>query len=110
MNLKKAKVYFHKLLAGILEKTGDGFTFTYDHDYLKNISAQPISITLPLKDEAFKSRILFPFFKGLIPEGWLFNINAHNLKIDPADDFAMLINTAKECIGAVSILPYEEDL
>jgi len=33
--------------------------------------AQPVSLTLPLQAEAFVSPVLFPFFDGLIPEGWL---------------------------------------
>ena len=33
--------------------------------------AKAVSMTLPLQEEAYTSPVLFPFFDGLIPAGWL---------------------------------------
>jgi serine/threonine-protein kinase HipA len=37
-------------------------------------NAQAISLTIPLQNKPLNSNILFPFFDGLIPEGWLMDI------------------------------------
>jgi len=51
--------------------------------------------------------VLFPFFDGLIPEGWLLNIAVHNWKIKPYDRFGLLMTLCKDCIGCVSVTSKE---
>ena len=101
--MKKAKVYMHGKLSGILTEDENGFHFKYDQSYLKLDNAEPISLTLPLKDEAYQSKIIFPFFDGLIPEGWLLDIAQKNWKLNPRDRMEILLKTCHDCIGAVSI-------
>lgn len=103
----RAKIYFNKMFAGILERSENTFSFTYDEKYLANEEAVPISINFPLKNEIYTSNKLFPFFAGLIPEGWLFDLNSKALKIDPNDSFGMLLATGRDCVGAVSVIPEE---
>ncbi len=52
--------------------------FVYDYQYLESSNPKPVSLTLPLQKTAYESKILFPFFDGLIPEGWLLNIVIDN--------------------------------
>ena len=106
---QRAKIYFNEMFAGVLEKSEDGFSFTYDREYLENENAVPISINLPLRKELYTNNELFPFFVGLIPEGWLFELDSKILKIDPNDYFGMLLATCKDCVGAVSVIPEEEE-
>lgn len=108
MTTNRANVYYKNALAGILEKVPQGYVFIYDAGYVANESSEPISLTLPVTERPYSSKTLFPFFKGLIPEGWLLEMNSRILKIAQSDEFAMLIHTAGECIGAVSVVPEEE--
>ena len=55
------------------------------------------------------SRQLFPFFLGLIPEGWLLDLTSRTLKIDPKNPFDILLATGGDCIGAVKIVPLDEE-
>ena len=100
--LRKADVYFKNDLAGYLSETNEGYIFQYDENFLKkNIS---ISVSLPPREEPFKSAELFPFFKGLLPEGWYLDIVCHKEKKDPRDFFGVLASTASiGTIGAVTI-------
>ena len=50
-------------------------------------------------------KVLFPFFDGLIPEGWLLDIAERNWKIDARDRMALLLACCKNCIGAVGVQP-----
>lgn len=49
------------------------------------------------------STVLFPFFDGLIPEGWLLNVVSRNWKISQTDRFGLLLLVCKDCIGDVCI-------
>ena len=90
-------------MAGILTEDENGFHFQYDQSYLDNKDAEPISLTLPLTNKKYDSNVLFPFFDGLIPEGWLLDIAQKNWKLDPRDRMEILLKTCQDCIGAVSI-------
>jgi len=101
----KVDIYLHDQKAGLLERTDGGYRFTYYDDYFYSDGAEPVSITLPLREKTYESASLFPFFLGLIPEGWLLDITSRTLKIDPENVFAILVETCGDCIGAVKIVP-----
>ena len=102
--MRSAEVYFFGRLAGrIRENEQERYEFKYDTGYLKSSEALPISSTLPLKEEAYEDRYLFPFFDGLIPEGWLLDIAEETWKLNPRDRFGLLLACCKDCIGAVSV-------
>jgi serine/threonine-protein kinase HipA len=101
----KGIVYLWDKKAGLLERTERGYRFTYYQEYLSEKDAQPVSLTLPLREEPFESESLFPFFLGLIPEGWLLDITSRTLKIDPENSFDILLATGGDCIGAVTVIP-----
>ena len=106
--MKKAKVFFKDQLAGILIENEEGYTFQYDSEFLKSEYATAISLTLPLTECPYHDKVLFPFFDGLIPEGWLLDIAQKNWKIDLRDRMALLLACCKDCIGAVSVEPILE--
>lgn len=101
--MQKAKVYMYDKMAGILTEDENGFHFLYDQSYLKSKEAEPVSLTLPLTDKEFESKTMFPFFDGLIPEGWLLHIAQKNWKLNSRDRMEILLKACQDCIGAVSI-------
>lgn len=101
--MKKANVYMYEKLAGILTEDENGFHFQYDPSYLRSKEAEPISLTLPLTNIRFESKTMFPFFDGLIPEGWLLDIAQKNWKLNPRDRMGILLKACQDCIGSVSI-------
>ena len=100
---RKGYVYVRNVFAGILAETDSGYSFTYDDDYLKSENPSAVSLTLPLLNTAYTSATLFPFFDGLIPEGWLLGVVSRNWKIDTKDRFGLLLVACKDSIGNVSI-------
>jgi serine/threonine-protein kinase HipA len=101
--MRKAKVYYLDISAGILSETDDGYVFQYHTDYISSES-EPVSLTLPVRKEPYVSKILFPFFDGLIPEGWLLDIAERNWKIDARDRMGLLLACCRDSIGAVSVI------
>ncbi|MGB6034726.1 MAG: HipA N-terminal domain-containing protein [Cryomorphaceae bacterium] len=106
--MKTAKVYMHDQWAGLLTEDENGYHFQYEESYLKKADSEAISLTLPLTGDRYDSKILFPFFDGLIPEGWLLDIAQKNWKLNPRDRMSILLKTCHDCIGAVSILAQED--
>lgn len=98
-----ANVYVANRLAGMLKETDFGYSFKYNDEYLTSTDPLPVSITLPLSKKEYTSNILFPFFDGLIPEGWLLDIVCKNWKVDSKDRFGLLLVACKDCAGSVSI-------
>lgn len=100
----KGKVYFKDQFAGIYERKDGDYIFTYDYNYLNVKDAEAISLTLPLKPEPYIQKTMFPFFDGLIPEGWLLDLAVDNWKINSKDRMALLLTLCSDCIGAVHII------
>lgn len=103
--MRRAEIKISNATAGWLTEDEDGYHFTYDRAYLNTENPKPVSLTLPLQNQHYKSKVLFPFFDGLIPEGWLLEIAEKNWKLNPRDRMGLLLNCCKDCIGAVSVHP-----
>lgn len=103
--MRQAQIFRKNTLAGILTEEGGEYTFRYDASYLASPKAVAISLTLPLQEEAYTSPVLFPFFDGLIPEGWLLDVALRNTDISILDRMSLLLLCCKECIGSVSVVP-----
>lgn len=101
---RRGLVYVHGIFAGCIEQQEDQFLFTYDLAYLNSDQAQPVSLTMPLNAESYRSKTLFPFFDGLIPEGWLLDLALKNWKLDPRDRMGLLLSACEDCIGAVHVV------
>ncbi len=104
----KGNVYLRDHKAGLLERTLSGYRFTYYKDYLSLSDAQPVSLTLPLREKPYESKKLFSFFFGLLPEGWFLDITCRTLKIDPKSSFDILLASGGDCVGAVTVFPAAE--
>ncbi|RYZ35971.1 MAG: phosphatidylinositol kinase [Sphingobacteriales bacterium] len=105
---RSGTVYYKNMQAGRIWQDDNGYHFQYDPAYLHMPFSQPVSLTLPLTANAYCSKILFPFFDGLIPEGWLLDITVKNWKTDPNDRMGLLLTACRDCIGAVSVHPQTE--
>lgn len=106
---KKGKVFYEDVFAGTITEDENGFNFLYDAEYLKLPGAKPVSLTMPLTEKPYSSKVMLPFFDGLIPEGWLLDMAEVNWKIDRRDRMSLLLTFCKDCIGAVSVIPEGEE-
>ena len=107
--MSKALIQYKGKTAGILKETDEGYEFQYYKEYLADEASKPVSLTLPLSEKPYKSPVLFPFFDGLIPEGWLLDVALRNTDISELDRFSLLLLCCKDCIGAVSVIRQKED-
>jgi serine/threonine-protein kinase HipA len=104
--MRQAIIKYNNKLAGILTEEDNGeYQFVYDETYAQNSPNQFITFHMPVTTRPYRSKMLFPFFDGLIPEGWLLNIAAESWKINKNDRMGLLLACCQNAIGAVSIHP-----
>ena len=108
--MRQGKVFYNDDLAGIISETDDGeYLFTYDKDYVRLFPRQPVTFNMPVSEKIYRSKRLFPFFDGLIPEGWLLDIATKSWKLNPNDRMGLLLACCKNCIGAVSVINIDDE-
>jgi serine/threonine-protein kinase HipA len=100
---RSGNVYVKNVFCGIIYENENGYYFKYDEIYTQNNQSQAVSVTLPLTNNVYHSKTIFPFFDGLIPEGWLLDLAEKNWKINYKDRMGLLLTCCKDCIGAVSV-------
>lgn len=104
--MRQGKVYYNEHFAGIITETDDGeFVFQYDTKYIEEHQGEFITFTMPVTENKYTDKRLFPFFEGLIPEGWLLDIASENWRINKNDRMGLLLACCQNCIGAVSVVP-----
>lgn len=102
--MRRLKIYCGNRFAGVLsEISPNEFEFAYDAGYCAGNNS-PLSPTLPLSNEVYRSRHLFPFFANLLPEGANKRSICRYLRIDERDSFSLLASFAgKDFIGNISV-------
>jgi HipA-like protein len=102
--MSSAAVYYNGRLAGRLTKESSRYVFVYDAAYIAAAGSRPVSLTLPLRTEPYKSDVLFPAFINLLSEGANKALQDRLLKIDENDYFGLLLATGDgDRIGPLSI-------
>ncbi|MCY4608642.1 MAG: type II toxin-antitoxin system HipA family toxin [bacterium] len=99
-------VWWDGTLVGHLTQNRHGeLGFAYTDDWLRNENAQPLSASLPKREEPFSRRECRPFFGGLLPEESQRNAAAQALGVSSGNDFALLDGLGGDVAGALQILP-----
>ncbi len=108
--MRQGEVYYRSYLAGTITETDEGeYVFLYNENYVKEHPKEFIAFTMPVTEKRYVDNRLFPFFEGLIPEGWLLDIASKNWKINRNDRMGLLLACCQNCIGAVSVIPIHEE-
>lgn len=94
---------------GHLQESAEGYTFAYLAAWVARADARPVSLTLPVRAEPYRSLRLHPAFANLLPEGWLLDLSIAKLKISADDVFGLLLAVCRDCVGEVEVLPLDEE-
>jgi serine/threonine-protein kinase HipA len=98
--MRRAEVFVHGVLAGHLEETGDtGWRFVYVLGY----DGAPVSLTMPVRQEAYRFDTFPPFFDGVLPEGMMLEGLLRAAKLDRGDRFGQLVAVGGDLVGAVQV-------
>ena len=106
--MRQCEVYLHDIRAGLLTEEDNGeYVFAYDSPYVAD-KMPPVSPTMPLREEPYRSPYLFAVFFNMLSEGENRQTQSQLLHIDSDDDFGILLATAQnDTIGAITVKPIE---
>jgi len=104
--IEKLIAYNDTEVAGVLNRVdSENYVFSYEVSWLESKAPQPLSLTLPLQEGVFSPDATKVFFANLLPEGQLRDHIASKSRISPDDDFALLVQLAGDCAGAIALYP-----
>lgn len=102
--MRQAIIKYNNINAGVLTELDSGdYEFVYDELYIQNYPQLFIMFQMPVTSRPYMSKRLFPFFDGLIPEGWLLNLASESWRINKNDRMGLLLACCQNTIGAVSV-------
>ena len=108
--MRQAIINYNNIHVGILKELDSGeYEFVYDENYIHHYPDLFITFQMPVRVRPYRSKRLFPFFDGLIPEGWLLTIAAESWRININDRMGLLLACCQNTIGAVSVHPLKEN-
>ena len=102
--MRKARVFFDRLPAGVLTEDQGRYVFEYSPDY----KGPSISRTMPREKRCFQFHSFPPFFDGLLPEGVNLEVFLKKTKLDRNDYFAQLLAVGRDLVGAVTVEKWDE--
>ena len=108
--MRTVDVYLDNRFAGQLtERNRNDYEFTYNAQYLADPKTPAIALSLPKREEPYRSNHIFPFFTNLLPEGSNRRAMCANYKVDDNDFFGMLeMICGMDCIGNVTLRKEEK--
>ena len=108
--MRQAVIKYNNIRAGILRELDSGeYEYVYDKLYIQDYPGQFITFKMPVTSMPYRSKRLFPFFDGLIPEGWLLKIASETWRINMKDRMGLLLACSQDSIGAVSVHPVKDN-
>lgn len=102
--MRKARVFFNGLPAGIFAEEEGRYTFEYSKEY----KGPSISRIMPRGKERFEFSDFPSFFDGLLPEGVNLEAFLRRTKIDRRDYFRQILAVGHDLVGAVTVEEWHE--
>lgn len=96
-------VYQNGEIVGYLSKqTSGAVEFIYEEKWLSNKSAYPVSLSLPLREDAFKGAPVVAVFENLLPDSEdLRSRVAEKVGAEGTDAYSLLTQIGRDCVGAL---------
>jgi serine/threonine-protein kinase HipA len=104
-------VFLNNEAVGLLVKDPSGaISFRYDPSWLSRENAIPVSLTLPLRADAFKGALVQAVFENLLPDSEsLRRLVAEKVGARGIDAYNLLSVIGRDCVGALQFLPEGEE-
>jgi serine/threonine-protein kinase HipA len=93
------------LIGYLIKTTKEGLTFSYAQTWLNTIGARPISLSLPLVEQAFVGDVVYNFFDNLLPDNQQIRARIQTkFHVATNQPFDLLASIGKECVGAIQMI------
>lgn len=107
---KTLGVWMNGLQVGELSLSAAGsLAFAYTPDWLATSGARPISLSMPLRHQAYSGQVAYNFFDNLLPDNKQIRDRIQaRFRAPTSHPFHLLAAIGMDCVGAVQIVPADE--
>lgn len=104
------RVLLNNRLVGYLNKATNGaIDFRYDQNWLDWQHALPVSLSLPLREDAYRGDQVAAVFDNLLPDSDALRKRvAEKVGAAGTDAYSLLAVIGRDCVGALQFLPGED--
>lgn len=108
----RLSVFQNGEIVGYLSKQPSGAVeFIYADEWLSNERAYPVSLSLPLREDAFKGAPVVAVFENLLPDSESLRSRvAEKVGADGTDAYSLLAQIGRDCVGALQFFPENADI
>ena len=100
----------NRLLGYLLKEPGGEIDFRYDESWLAWDKAIPVSLSLPLREDAFKGEPVVAVFENLLPDSDRIRRRvAEKVGASGTDSYSLLSQIGRDCVGALQFIPDGDD-
>jgi serine/threonine-protein kinase HipA len=93
-----------------VKEPGGGIEFRYDESWLARDQPFPVSLSLPLREEAYRGEPVVAVFENLLPDsGTLRKRVAEKVGADGTDAYSLLSQIGRDCVGALQFVPDNDE-
>lgn len=106
------RVYLNNRLVGHLNKEPSGATtFRYDTSWLDLRGAMPVSLSLPLREDAYRGEPVNAVFENLLPDSEVLRRRvAEKVGARGTDAYSLLARIGRDCVGALQFIAGDDDM
>src|SRR4051794_22004932 len=99
----------NRLVGHLLKEPSGAIHFQYDESWLAWSHAIPLSLSLPLREDAYRGERVVAVFDNLLPDSEILRRRvAERIGAKGADAFSLLSQIGRDCVGALQFIPEDE--
>tara|TARA_B100001778_G_C18598032_1_gene635780 strand:- start:2092 stop:2661 length:570 start_codon:yes stop_codon:yes gene_type:complete len=108
----RLRVYQNGEIVGYLSKQPSGAVeFVYADEWLSNERAYPVSLSLPLREDAFRGASVIAVFENLLPDSEALRSRvAEKVGADGTDAYSLLAQIGRDCVGSLQFFLEDADI
>lgn len=106
------RIYLNNRLVGrLLKDPGGAISFRYESEWLSRESAIPVSLSLPLREDAYRGAPVAAVFENLLPDSVALRRRvAERVGAEGADAYSLLTAIGHDCVGALQFIAGDDDV
>ena len=95
----------NRLVGQLLKEPSGAVKFRYDDSWLDRKNAYPVSLSLPLREDAYRGAPVAAVFENLLPDSEvLLRRVAEKVGADGIDAYSLLSKIGHDCVGALQFI------
>lgn len=101
----------NRLVGRLTKEPGGTIAFRYDDDWLHWPHAIPVSLSLPMREDAWRGAPVAAVFENLLPDsGELRRRIAEKVGAEGTDAYSLLAEIGRDCVGALQFVRDDDEL